>query len=232
MEEEAPFDKRARARELAAEFAEQGDPTGWFDALYKESAGDTEQIPWGDLAANKYFKAFAEKIDLKGNGRKALVVGCGLGDDAVYLDDLGFDVTAFDISPTAIEWAKRLYADRNIQFEVADLFEPFRGWLGAFEFVLEIYTIQPLPLEIRPKVIDAIASFVAPDGELAVVTRGRDDDAEPARMPWPVSRQDLSRFVENGLIQKTFIEMPTFDDDESPRFVVTYSRNEGETDNG
>ena len=73
----------------------------------------------------------------------------GLGDDAKYLDDLGFKVTAFDISPTAIEWAKRLHADTDIQFEVADLFEPFRDWLGAFDFVFEMYTIQPLPIEMR-----------------------------------------------------------------------------------
>jgi len=223
--ENEPFDKRARARELAAEFAEQGDNVGWFEALYKESAGDAEQIPWGDLTSNKYLKTWAEKTCLKGQGRKASVVGCGLGDDAVYLDDLGFDVTAFDISPTAIEWAKRLHADRKIQFEVADLFEPFRGWLGSFEFVLEIYTIQPLPLEIRPKVIDAVSSFAAPGGELVVVTRGRDDDTQPETMPWPLSRRDLLRFIENGFEQLDFEEMvPEADDEPDPRWVIHYRR--------
>ena len=151
------FDHRARTREIAAEFAERGDMLGWFEALYKESKGDTELIPWADLEPNRFFRAWAEKSGLKGDGRTALVVGCGLGDDAKYLYDLGFKVKAFDISPTAIEWAKKLYSDTDIQFETADLFEPFRGWLGAFEFVLEIYTIQPLPIEMRPRVIDAIA---------------------------------------------------------------------------
>src|SRR3982751_5986894 len=97
---------------------------------------------------------------LKGNERTALVVGCGLGDDAKYLHDLGFKVTAFDISPTAIEWAKKLYPDAGIDFVAADLFKPPSEWENAFDFVLEIYTIQPLPLEMRPQVIDAIASFV------------------------------------------------------------------------
>ncbi len=217
-------DPRERTREIAAEFAERGDATGWFDALYKEAAGDNEKIPWADLEPNKYFRAWTERTGLKGDGRKALVVGCGLGDDAVYLDDLGFDVTGFDISPTAIEWAKRLHAERNIQFEVADLFEPFRAWLGAFDLVLEVYTIQPLPLEMRERAIDAVASFVTNGGELVVVTRGREDDEPVEELPWPLSRKDLSRFEANGLNQIHFEIMEGDEDPPARRFVVVYNR--------
>jgi SAM-dependent methyltransferase len=216
------FDKRVRARELAAEFAAKGNTTGWFEALYAESGGDNEKIPWADLEPNKYFTRWAADTGLKGNGRKALVVGCGLGDDALMLHDLGFKVTAFDISPTAIEWARKLHKDTDIRFETMDLFEPFRGWLGAFEYVLEIYTIQPLPLEMRERVIDSIAAFVAPGGKLVVVTRGREDDEEPELLPWPLSRRDLSRFLGNGLTEIGFTEMP--DDDDGRRFVVEYLR--------
>lgn len=221
--EETEFDARARTREIAAEFAERGDALGWFEALYKESEGNNELIPWADLEPNRFFRAWAEKTRLKGDGRTALVIGCGLGDDAKYLHDLGFKVTAFDISPTAIEWAKRLHADTDIQFETCDLFEPDRGWLGAFDFVLEVYTIQPLPLEIRPKVIDAIAAFVAEKGRLVVVTRGRDNDEEPHELPWALSRHDLSRFEQNDLQQIDFVIMPG-EEEEPPRFVVEYVR--------
>src|SRR4051812_29493368 len=93
------FEARERTREIAAEYIERGDALGWFDALYKESAGETGRIPWADLEPNRFLKSWAEGSGLKGNGRKALVVGCGLGDDAKFLDDLGFKVTAFDISP-------------------------------------------------------------------------------------------------------------------------------------
>jgi SAM-dependent methyltransferase len=219
--------RRARARELAAEFAERGDLLGWFDAFYREAAFDNEQIPWADLEPNKFFKAWADDTGLQGNGRKALVVGCGLGDDARYLHDLGFDVTGFDISPTAIEWARRLHAGTDIKFEVADLFEPFRGWLGAFDFVLEVYTIQPLPMEMRERVIDAIAAFVSADGELVVVTRGREDDEEPVELPWALSRKDLSRFEANGLRRTDFRILPGDGDPPLPRFVVHYRRIDG-----
>jgi SAM-dependent methyltransferase len=215
---------RERTKEIAAEFSERGDDLGWFDALYRESAGDLTKIPWADLEPNRYLRTWAEQTGLRGEGGKALVVGCGLGDDARYLHDLGFKVTAFDISPTAIEWARKLHKDTDIQFETADLFEPFRGWLGAFDFVLEVYTIQPLPIEIRPKVIDAIAAFVAEGGKLLVVTRGREDDEVPDELPWALSRADLSRFEHNGLTQTDFVEMPGDEDTPIGRFVVEYER--------
>ena len=229
---------RERVREIQAEYAERGDVTGWFEALYKEAAGDNEVIPWADLEPNVYFRQWAETTKLSGNGRKALVVGCGLGDDAKFLHDLGFNVTAFDISPTAIEWAKKLYGDNDIQFEVADLFEPPIEWTAAsspvaiapgsdkrgFDFVLEIYTIQPLPLDLRPKVIDAVSAFVAENGALVVVTRGREDDVEPDEMPWPLSRKDLSRFGENGLNQTDFQLFPPENEGEPDRWVIRYER--------
>ena len=215
-------DARERVRKIAAEYRERGDDLGWFDAAYREAAGDPTKLPWGDLEPNRFFRAWAERCDLKGKGQRALVVGCGLGDDAHYLDSLGFEVTAFDISPTAIEWAKKLHSDTKIKFETADLFQPRRDWIGAFDFVLEIYTIQPLPMDLRSKAIDAVASFVAAGGKLVVVCRGRDDDEEVEQLPWPLSRHDLSRFKADGLVEIGFDDF--IDDEETRRFLVEYRR--------
>mgnify|MGYP001329853014 CR=1 FL=1 len=220
------FDAREYTKRLAGSFLEKGDATGWFDALYREAAGRHERIPWADLEPNKFLRRFAEKTGLKGEGRSALVVGCGLGDDARYLYDLGFRVTAFDISPAAVEWARRLHRETDIEFFVADLFDAPEQWRQAFDFVLEVYTIQPLPLEMRPQVIDAISKFVrSPGGRLLVVTRGRSDDEEPLELPWPLSRRDLSRFEKNGLKEIYFEEMFTDEEEEPiPRFVIEYEK--------
>jgi len=221
---EEELDVRERTKKLAAEYLEKGDATGWFDALYKEAAGNNEKIPWADLEPNKFFVRFAGRTNLKGNNRKALVVGCGLGDDARYLHDLGFKVTAFDISRTAIEWARRLHHDTDINFAVADLFETPKDWYQAFEFVLEVYTIQPLPLEMRSRVIDAIANFVELRGKLVVVTRGRAADEFPPEMPWALSRKDLSRFEKNGFKELSFEVIEGDEEPPIPRFIVEYER--------
>jgi SAM-dependent methyltransferase len=217
---------RARARELAAEYSSKGETLAWFDAFYGEASGDTAAIPWADLEPNEYFRRWAEHNGLQGDGRTALVVGCGLGDDAKYLNDLGFRVVGFDISPTAIDWAKRIYPQSDIEFVVSDLFDPPEAWTRGFDFVLEIYTIQPLPMEWRARVMDAIASFVGSGGELVIVTRGREDEDEPTQMPWPVSRRDLHRFEVNGLKETEFVVMPSDEEDEPPRFVVKYVRSQ------
>ena len=218
-------DARERTKQIQTEYAAKGDALGWFDALYKEANGDNERVPWADLEPNKFLVRYAEQTDLHGHNRTALVVGCGLGDDAKFLHDLGFRVTAFDISPTAIEWARKLHSGTNIKFFTADLFDTPKEWFGAFEFVLEVYTIQPLPLEMRPKVIDAIANFVELRGKLLIVTRGRENDEIPLELPWALSRKDLSRFEINQLEQTDFVEM--FGDEDEPirRFVVEYEKN-------
>jgi len=223
--QENNFDAREQTKRLAEKFILENNPTGWFEALYKEAEGDNEKIPWADLEPNRFLRAWAEKTNLQGNGRNALVVGCGLGDDARFLHDLNFNVTAFDISPTAIDWARRLHSGTDIKFVVADLFNAPNDWYQAFEFVLEVYTIQPLPLEIRPQVINAIANFTQFKGRLIVVTRGREDDEIPAELPWALSRRDLSQFDVNGLKQIDFTEM--FGDEEEPikRFVIEYEKN-------
>jgi SAM-dependent methyltransferase len=214
---------RERIREIAAEYNDRGDKLGWFDEVYRQAGGDTETIPWADLEPNRFFKAWAEGHDLRGDGRTALVVGCGLGDDAKFLDELGFDVTAFDISQNAIEWAKKLHKDTEIRFDVGDLFDPDSDWSGAFDLVLEIYTIQPLPMELRTRAIDAVASFVAPGGDLVVVCRGRENGEEVGQIPYPLSREDLSGFERAGLKEVEFNEVRDDVDDER-RFVVHYRK--------
>lgn len=213
---------REHTKKLAAEFAKKGDAVGWFDALYSEANGDNEKIPWADLEPNKFLRRYAEQNDLQGNNRNALVVGCGLGDDAKFLHDLGFNVTAFDISPTAIEWARKLHSATDIKFFTADLFDTPNEWFQSFEYVLEVYTIQPLPLEMRPRVIDAIANFVKFDGKLLVATRGREDDEIPLELPWALSRKDLSRFEANQLKEIDFVEMSGDEEPPIRRFVVEY----------
>ncbi len=121
-------ENRSLARRLAAEHVERGDPLGWFERLYTAAGSDTRLIPWGDMGPNPNFLRWPHRARLDGRRRKALQIGCGLGDDAEALAEAGFEVTAFDIAPTAIEWCSKRFPDSSVRYEVADLFQPPAEW--------------------------------------------------------------------------------------------------------
>lgn len=217
--------QRERMKAIASEYLEKGDLYGWFDAVYRETEDDSEQIPWVDFEPNRFLVEWNKTTNLQGNGRNTLVVGCGLGDEAKFLDELNFDVTAFDVSEKAIEIAKKIHADTDIEFLTADLFNPPSQWTKAFDLVLEVYTIQALPLNLREKTIKQIANFVAEKGKLIVVQRFRENGEDAGSLPWALSPNDLSRFEKNGLTQTNFSEFYGDEEDEPiKRFVAEYKR--------
>jgi ubiquinone/menaquinone biosynthesis C-methylase UbiE len=99
------------------------------------------------LAPNPNLVEWLDRTRIDGKQKKALVVACGLGDDADALAQRGFDVVACDISQTAIEWCRKRFPRSKVNYVVADLFNPPAGWHRAFNFVLEAYTLQSLPEE-------------------------------------------------------------------------------------
>src|SRR4051812_7329514 len=107
-----------KARQIIEAHYQQNDPLGWFEALYSSANGSTEIIPWADQQPNPHLVAWLDKTNTRGPGR-AIVVGCGLGDDADELARRGFEVDAFDISTTAIDWCGRRFPNSNMHFRAA-----------------------------------------------------------------------------------------------------------------
>jgi SAM-dependent methyltransferase len=215
---------RTTARRLAAESLARGDATGWFDALYQHAQGNSGAIPWADLCVNPNLATWLEKQPLSGLGKRALVVGCGLGDDAEELAELGFRVTAFDVSATAIDWCRRRFPQSRVDYLAADLLHPPDAWRAAFDFVFEAYTLQVLPPEVRGPAIRSIADFLAHAGTLLVIARGRESSDEPGTMPWPLLKSDLAGFSQHGLATASFEDY--FDSENPParRFRVEFHR--------
>ena len=74
----------AQLREML-EFAhayKRGEASGWFEPVYEQAAGDDEAIPWARMSAHPVFLDWLEQSPITGLGKNALVIGCGLGDDA------------------------------------------------------------------------------------------------------------------------------------------------------
>ncbi len=170
-----------------------------FDALYESARGDPALIPWADQEAHP---VLAEWLAANGPHRgRALEVGCGLGDNALALSRAGYDVTAFDISPGAVRWARKRWRQTPVTFVAANLFDAPREWREAFDFVHETYTLQSLPLDIRAGAFAPLASFLKPGGRMLVICRARGDDEPPCGPPWPLSEAELNGLADAGLVR-------------------------------
>jgi SAM-dependent methyltransferase len=210
-----------RARRLSIDAIARGEATGWFEPLYAAAQGNPEKVPWADEQPNRWMVEWLDLQPVSAHGASAVVVGCGIGDDAEELARRGYEVTAFDVSETAIEWARRRFPDTSVVYRVGDLFQLPASMVAGFDFVFEAYTVQALPESVRPVAVDAVASLVAPGGSLLVVTRGRDRDEHPEGPPWPLSREDLKGFELAGLLEDSFDQVM---DGEIKRWRVHYLR--------
>ena len=81
---------------------DENKPTDWFEPLYAGSNTDGEGVPWANMGIHPAFDGWLKDHPLDGAGKRALVVGCGMGDDAIELEKRGFAVTAFDVADSAI----------------------------------------------------------------------------------------------------------------------------------
>jgi len=215
---------RSRARELAAESLAKDEPLGWFENLYREAAEGLTAIPWDDHVPNSHLIDFWSAHGIPASGRRALVVGCGLGEDAEWIAACGFTTTAFDISPTGIKAARERFPQSKVEYLAADLFHAPNDWRGAFDFIFEANTLQAMPAELRPGAMERIAAFLQPSGLLLVIARAREDHEPTGDLPWPLTRHEFSKFVDSGLAETSFRQITDSTEPFTRRFLATYTR--------
>ncbi|MEX0835289.1 MAG: methyltransferase domain-containing protein [Nitriliruptor sp.] len=196
-------------RALVEEHLEAGRPTGWFEPVYAASGGDAGAVPWGGDVAHPYVLDWLADPVVAPPGRRAVVVGCGLGGDAAAVHGAGYDVVAFDVAPSAVAWARdRLPPDVDVQ--VADLLDLPDGLVGGFDLVVEVRTVQSLPGVVRDAAMHAVASLAGPAGVVVVVTllatsaRAAADAEGP---PWPQAPSELAAYLA-GSLRRVALEHP------------------------
>ncbi len=192
---------RMHLREMAENAKRDGDPLAWFEEIYSEAGRNADIIPWANLQPNPRMMDWIKECK---SGEKslvnksALVVGCGLGDDAVELAELGMEVVAFDISETCIEWCKERFPKSDVEWLVADLAKLPEEWMGEFDLIVEIHVLQAVQKEVRKEFAKRLIPLLKPGGELLCIGRRRPEWAnEPIDEmgpPWPLKRSWLEQW--------------------------------------
>ena len=206
-------------------YQENNDPTGWFDSIYKSANGDHTKVFWADLEPSPYLVSWLEKNPINKPSKRACVIGCGVGDDAEALSEFGFEVTAFDISVTAIELCKNRYKDTKVNYVVADLFDYPKEWSKSFDVVYECNTIQVLPGDYRIKARIAMSSLICKDGYILVSCRSRNESEKENAIPLPLTKGEMDEFVNSDKLKE--ISFLAYDDEQIPsvpHFFGIYQR--------
>lgn len=190
---------QAEADRLANASMERGDPTGWFEELYAAGESGEVTMAWDRSEPQPLLADWTRAADLDGTGRRAIVVGCGLGADAEHVATFGFTTTAFDLSPTAIRTARSRNPDSAVDYRVENLLELPAEWSTLFDLVVEIYTVQALPRDLRQQAVSAVTELVAPGGTLLAIQAVLAPEDDGSGPPWPLTRDEIASFARGGL---------------------------------
>ena len=134
-----------------------------MDEIYKNMPLD--EIPWNMETPPELL------VELVDSGKvqpcKAIDLGCGAGNYAVYLAGRGFEVTGVDCSTTAITIAKQ-NAERkgvNCNFFVADVVDELREVNQTWDFAYDWGLLHHIFPEQRQKYVDNVCRILNPKGK-------------------------------------------------------------------
>ena len=209
------------ARRLSGEALRRGDATGWFERLYAEAADGQAIVPWDRRAPHPLL---VEWIDQHPGlaGRRTLVVGSGLGEDAAYLAAQGYRVDRLRHLAVGDRGCAASFPLKPGRLPDRRPLNPPAEWRHHFDFVVETYTTQALPVRLRPTVALHVGRFVAPGGTLLVLAVAREQREPVEGPPWPLTRTDIDCFAVEGLEMLSVEELR--DPPETHRWRAVFTR--------
>jgi SAM-dependent methyltransferase len=129
---------------------------------------------WADPAQVEEYHLILEDAlkheQFPGSGR-ILEIGCGSGENSIWLAKRGYDVSGIDISPVAIDWAVEKCAAQSVQinFCVGDLLHlPDYYDAGFFDAVIDGHCLHCIIGQDRPIVLSGILHALKPGGILHI----------------------------------------------------------------
>jgi ubiquinone/menaquinone biosynthesis C-methylase UbiE len=210
-------------KEMVRDYQRRGEPLGWFDSIYSDAEGDHKAVFWADLSVNPYLEEWLKLNPIgKNKTKKAIAIGCGVGDDAEAMAKHGYTVTAFDIAPTAIALCKKRYIDSNVEYIVADLFNYSTQWVESYDLVYECNTIQVLPGKYRRLAMEAMVKLLSKRATLLVSCRSREKGKQENDIPLPLDKDEIDIFCKLGLLEKFFLAYNDTQEPAIPHFFATF----------
>ena len=155
----------------------------------------TAEVPWYRGGPNPFLEQWVRERALDGAGRRALVIGTALGDDAELLAGARLRRHRVRHRADGDRACPAALPDSDVDYRVADLLELPEEWRERVRPRRRVRSrCSRCRVALRERAIDAIASTVAPGGTLVVVSGIWDGDGPRDGPPWPLTREELDRF--------------------------------------
>lgn len=158
------------------------------DGAYWEQCYRNGDLPWDHGEASPGLEDFlAQEKYAPG---PVLVPGCGRGHDGRALARAGFEVTGMDISPRAVEEARRWAQAEglHIRFVCGDFLKPAPAMREQFDWVFEHTCFCAIDPELRDQYVLAVSHALKPAGHLLGVFYHIQPESGP---PFGTTRQEL-----------------------------------------
>lgn len=136
--------------------------------IYHQQKGNA----WAGDLPSKELKDVLIKYNANKNSA-ILEIGCGEGQNALYLLKEGFNVEASDVSPEAINWCKQKANNKKFEnnFFVLDILD--NNLTKKYDFILSISTLHMLVSDAhRKSFFDFIASHLNKNGVAIITSMG------------------------------------------------------------
>jgi SAM-dependent methyltransferase/3-polyprenyl-4-hydroxybenzoate decarboxylase len=143
----------------------------WDDVYRDRPPGE---LPWFTEELDPDIARLLGRID-RGDGR-LLDLGTGPGTAAIAASDRGFFVVATDVSPRALDLARRRAGDRPIVWLRDDVLDT--RIRGAFDVVLDRGLLHVLPRERQADYAAAVRALVRPGGHLVLKCHAADEPGD------------------------------------------------------
>lgn len=115
---------------------------------------------------------------------KVLIPGCGRGHEVEAFHQTGWDVTAIDFSPVAVEQARKALGPLGSQVILGDFFTHDLG-IGKYDLIYERTFLCAFPPERWPDYVNRMTELLLPQGQLAGIFLYGE---EPEPPPYPLSK--------------------------------------------
>ncbi len=144
-----------------------------YDDLYRQRP---DALPW-EIGGPQ--PALAHIVEREQLGHRVLDVGCGTGELARHLARRGHSVIGLDMSPAAIDIARRRATDDGVDvtFVVGDARELSASAPGPFDAVVDSGLLHSLAEQDQPRYVDELHAVCAAGARVHVLAMSADGDA-------------------------------------------------------